>query len=80
MGALYSAFQTQLDKWLKRSAERVKKCIFDPVCINKEKACAGCLFLNEVSCRHFNKDLDRSYLCGYFDSSSQKKLRGFWEK
>lgn len=80
MGALYCAFQTQLDKWLKRSVERVKKCIFDPVCINKEKACAGCLFLNEVSCRHFNKDLDRSYLCGYFDSSSQKKLRGFWEK
>ena len=80
MGALYSAFQTQLDKWLKRTASSITKCIFDPVCISKEKACAGCLFINEVSCRHFNKDLDRSYLCGYFDSSSQKKLRGFWEK
>ena len=79
MGALYSAFQTQLDKWLKRAFERVKKCIFDPVCINKEKACAGCLFLNEVSCRHFNKDLDRSYLCGYFDNQKQKKLKGYWE-
>ena len=79
MGALYSAFQTQLDKWLKRSFERVKKCIFDPVCINKEKACAGCLYLNEVSCRHFNKDLDRSYLCGYFDNQEQKKLKGYWE-
>lgn len=79
MGALYSAFQTQFDKWLKRAAERVKKCIFDPVCINKEKACAGCIHLNEVSCRHFNKDLDRSYLCGYFDSSTQKKLKGYWE-
>lgn len=79
MGALYSAFQTQLDKWLKRAKEHVKKCIFDPVCINKEKACAGCLFLNEVSCRHFNKDLDRSYLCGYFDNQKQKKLEGYWE-
>lgn len=79
MGALYSAFQTQLDKWLKRAFERVKKCIFDPVCINKEKACAGCLYLNEVSCRHFNKDLDRSYLCGYFDNQEQKKLKGYWE-
>lgn len=79
MGALYSAFQTQLDKWLKRVFERVKKCIFDPVCINKEKACAGCLYLNEVSCRHFNKDLDRSYLCGYFDNQEQKKLKGYWE-
>lgn len=80
MGALYSAFQTQLDRWLKRAVENVKKCIFDPVCINKEKACAGCLFLNEVSCRHFNKDLDRSYLCGYFDAQKQKKLKGYWEK
>ena len=79
MGALYSAFQTQLDKWLKRAFERVKKCIFDPVCINKEKSCAGCLYLNEVSCRHFNKDLDRSYLCGYFDNQEQKKLKGYWE-
>lgn len=79
MGALYSAFQTQFDKWLKRACERVKKCIFDPVCINKEKACAGCLFLNEVSCRHFNKDLDRSYLCGYFDNQKQRKLKGYWE-
>ena len=79
MGALYSAFQTQLDKWLKRAFDRVKKCIFDPVCINKEKACAGCLYLNEVSCRHFNKDLDRSYLCGYFDNQEQKKLKGYWE-
>jgi hypothetical protein len=79
MGALYSAFQTQLDKWLKRAFERIKKCIFDPVCINKEKACAGCLYLNEVSCRHFNKDLDRSYLCGYFDNQEQKKLKGYWE-
>lgn len=79
MGALYSAFQTQFDKWLKRACEHVKKCIFDPVCINNEKACAGCLFLNEVSCKHFNKDLDRSYLCGYFDNKTKTKLKGFWE-
>ena len=79
MGALYSAFQTQFDKWLKRACEHVKKCIFDPVCINNEKACAGCLFLNEVSCKHFNKDLDRSYLCGYFDNRTKTKLKGFWE-
>ena len=77
---IYPAFlYSQLDKWLKRAKEHVKKCIFDPVCINKEKACAGCLFLNEVSCRHFNKDLDRSYLCGYFDNQKQKKLEGYWE-
>lgn len=79
MGALYSAFQSQFDKWLKHARENSKKCIFDPICINHEKACAGCLFLNEVSCKHFNKDLDRSYLCGYFDVEKQEKLKGFWE-
>lgn len=79
MGALYSAFQSHFDRWLKHAKERSKKCIFDPICIDKEKACAGCLFLNEVSCQHFNKDLDRGYLCGYFDKQKQAKLTGFWE-
>ena len=79
MGALYSTFQSQFDKWLKHAKENSKKCIFDPLCINHDKACAGCLFLNEVSCKHFNKDLDRSYLCGYFDVQKQEKLKGFWE-
>lgn len=79
MGALYSAFQSHFDRWLKHAKERSKKCIFDPICVDKEKACAGCLFLNEVSCQHFNKDLDRGYLCGYFDKQKQEKLTGFWE-
>lgn len=79
MGALYSAFQSQFDKWLKHARENSKKCIFDPLCIHHDKACAGCLFLNEVSCKHFNKDLDRSFLCGYFDVQKQEKLKGFWE-
>lgn len=80
MGALYSAFQTQLERWLKHARSNSKKCIFDPICINHEKACAGCLFLDEISCQHFNKDLDRSYLCGHFDPAEQKKTKGYWEK
>ena len=79
MGALYSTFQSHFDRWLKHAKERSNKCIFDPICIDKEKACAGCLFLNEVSCQHFNKDLDRGYLCGYFDKQKQEKLTGYWE-
>jgi len=79
MGALHSTFQTHFDRWMKLTKERSKKCIFDPICIDKEKACAGCMFLNEVSCQHFNKDLDRSYLCGYFDKQKQEKFIGFWE-
>ncbi len=79
MGALYSAFQMHFERWLKHSRTNSKKCIFDPICINHEKACAGCLFLNEVSCRHFNKDLDRSYLCGHFDIQNQKIMKGYWQ-
>jgi hypothetical protein len=79
MGALYSAFQSHFDRWLKHAQERSKRCIFDPICMDKEKACAGCLFLNEVSCQHFNKDLDRGYLCGFFFKQKQEKLTGFWE-
>ena len=79
MGALYSAFQSHFDRWLKHAKKRVKKCIFDPICMDKEKACAGCLFLNEVSCQHFNKDLNRGYLCGYLDKQKKEKLIGFWE-
>ena len=79
MGALYSAFQGHFDRWLRHAAERSMHCIFDPICMDREKACAGCLFLNEVSCQHFNKDLDRGYLCGRFDPETQEKLTGFWE-
>lgn len=79
MGALYNAFQTHFDKWLKHAKENSQKCIFDPICINHDKACVGCLYLNEVSCQHFNKDLDRSFLCGYFDTKIQRKIKGYWE-
>lgn len=79
MGALYSAFQTHFDKWVKHAKEKSKKCIFDPICINHEKACAGCLFLNEISCQHFNKDLNRSYLCGHYDNKEKRRIKGYWE-
>ena len=79
MGALQSAFQGYFDKWLNRARKNSEKCIFDPVCIDRDKACVGCLFLNEVSCQHYNKDLDRGYLCGYFAMQNKKKLTGFWE-
>jgi len=87
MGALYNTFQMYFDKWLKTAKEESKKCIFDPMCINgqfditnSQRACAGCLFLNETSCRHFNKDLERGFICGYYDKTNQRKVKGFWEE
>ncbi|NMA48971.1 MAG: hypothetical protein GX947_04285 [Tissierellia bacterium] len=41
-------------------------------------ACLGCLYINEISCRHFNKDLNRRYITGYTDLAN-KKTYGYWE-
>lgn len=80
LGALTNLFEAYLDKWIKYTLESIQKCIFDPICIDRDKACSGCLFLNEVSCTHFNKDLDRRLLIGHFDKINECKTIGFWEK
>lgn len=80
LGSLYSLLETYFNKWLEESYNSMQKCVFDPVCIEKEKACLGCLFINEVSCRHFNKDLNREYLIGNYDFESGNRIYGFWEE
>lgn len=80
LGALYNTFEAYFDKWLNNAYDSANQCVFDPICMERDKACTGCLFLNEVSCRHFNKDLDRSYLIGYVDRETQKRIYGFWEE
>lgn len=79
LGALFNVFEAYFDKWLKSADENAKKCIFDPICIERDKACTGCLFLNEVSCQHFNHDLDRSLVIGAVDKDTGKQYYGFWE-
>lgn len=80
LGSLYNTFEAYFDKWLNRASTFAQKCIFDPICIERSKACTGCLFLNEVSCQHFNKDLDRALLIGHVDKESKKRTFGFWEE
>lgn len=79
LGALFNLFEAYFDKWLKYTLNSVDKCIFDPVCLDRDRACTGCLYINEVSCVHFNKDLDRRYLIGHYDKSTKEKIYGFWE-
>lgn len=80
LGALYNLFEANFDKWIKYAASDAQKCIFDPICTERYKACAGCLFLNEVSCQHFNKDLDRSFIVGMYDKLKNQRHYGFWEE
>lgn len=80
LGSLFNTFEAYFDKWLLRADNSAQKCVFDPICIERYKACTGCLFLNEVSCQHFNKDLDRSLIIGHVDKQTKKRVSGFWEE
>lgn len=80
MGALFSVFEMYFDKWLDGANGVASECIFDPICVDHEAACAGCVFTNEISCQHFNHDLDRTILIGKYDKENEKRFWGFWEE
>lgn len=80
LGSLFNTFEAYFDKWMNKAYTSAQKCIFDPICIERQKACTGCLFVNEVSCQHFNKDLDRALVVGHIDRETQRKTTGFWEE
>ena len=80
LGSLFNTFEAYFDKWMNKAYTNAQKCIFDPICIERQKACTGCLFVNEVSCQHFNKDLDRALVVGHVDRETQRKITGFWEE
>ena len=80
LGSLFNTFEAYFDKWLLRANGSAQKCVFDPICIERHKACAGCLFLNEISCQHFNKDLDRALIIGHVDKQVKQRIFGFWEE
>lgn len=80
IGALFNLFEAYFDKWLSSTKQSIEKCIFDPICIDRDHACAGCIYLNEISCCHFNKDLDRRLLLGWHDKTSEERIWGFWEE
>ena len=79
MGALFSVFEMYLDKWLENAYIAAKECVFDPVCREGDAACTGCIYTNEISCQHFNHDLDRNLLIGKYDQKTQTRFYGFWE-
>lgn len=79
LGSMFSLYTSVLNKWISRAAESVNKCVFDPICIDRDRACLGCLYINEISCKHFNKDLDRRYLIGYTDVITNNRIYGYWE-
>lgn len=79
MGALFSVFEMYFEKWMDGALKTASECIFDPICVEHEAACAGCVYTNEISCQHFNHDLDRTLLIGKYDKETGKRFWGFWE-
>ncbi len=78
LGAMFNLFEAFLDKWLINSVENADNCLYDPICIEDKGACLGCVHINEISCEHFNKDLNRAYLIGNIDEENNRTY-GFWE-
>lgn len=80
LGSLTNTFEASFDRWMNTAYNIAQKCLFDPICIERHKACSGCLYINEISCVHFNKDLDRSLVIGHMDKVTHKVVKGFWEE
>lgn len=78
MGALISAFENDLTRWMNALYEKVNTCLYDPVCHQHTGACHACMFL-KFSCRYFNHGLTRNLLVGGVvrDYDENKKLVGY---
>lgn len=66
IGALTALFEQTLAEWL-NSIRRTRRCVYDPVCYEREGSCHACTHLAETSCRFFNLNLSRAFLFGGYD-------------
>jgi hypothetical protein len=63
LGGLEYVFRHDLaDALTELTAET--RCLFDPVCRDRETACTACLYVSEISCARFNSALSRKVLFG----------------
>lgn len=79
LGALSGMFEQDYKVFLESAFLDSQTCVFDPVCSTKEEgaSCSGCIILAEVSCVHFNHDLDRHLLHGNPNDGADIR-KGFW--
>jgi hypothetical protein len=66
IGALTALFEQSLTEWL-NAVREARRCVYDPVCREREASCHACTHLAETSCRFFNLNLGRSFLFGGSD-------------
>lgn len=63
IGALTALFEQSLAEWL-NTVRNTRRCVYDPVCSDREGSCHACTQLAETSCRFFNLNLGRAFLFG----------------
>jgi hypothetical protein len=63
IGALSALFEQSLAEWL-GEIRSSRRCVYDPVCIDRGGTCHACTHLAETSCRFFNLNLGRPFLFG----------------
>jgi hypothetical protein len=78
IGALSALFEQSLAEWL-NAVRDVRRCVYDPVCRNREGSCHACTHLAETSCRFFNLNLGRSFLFGGPDPELVQVLIGYFD-
>ncbi len=80
LGSIQNVFENNYHIIFNKVMNKISKCIFDPICIEDKGACLGCLYINEISCTNFNKNLNRKLLIGYQNSTTPNEyFKGFWE-
>ena len=78
IGALTSLFEQTLVEWLDAIRDAYR-CVYDPVCRERDGACHACLHLSETSCGYFNLNLGRAFLFGGDDQITKRRLIGYFD-
>lgn len=76
IGALTALFEQSLGEWL-AELRSYRRCVYDPVCIDRGGSCHACSHLAETSCRFFNLNLGRPFLFGGHDPILGRIQTGF---
>ena len=78
IGALTALYEQSLAEWLD-AVRDARRCVYDPVCKQREGSCHACTHLAETSCSYFNLNLGRAFLFGGSDPELGDLPVGFFD-
>ena len=77
LGALSGMFEQNYKSFIIQAEDIMGRCVFDPICMDRDNgSCSACTQLSEISCCHFNKDLNRKLLIGH--KTESESIIEFW--